>query len=330
MPGNTDFTAVITRTLQAHGDEIVDGVGGQNALLWLFKSKGNLKVIPGGRTVTFPLIYGVNTSFQSYAKYGTVATPDPDILTRSEYPIRIVGGSIVISWLEEAQNAGDREKLIDYGKEKQTEAIVSFGEAMATQLWTVAPGANDMSSIPQQISDSPSTDTTANVGGVDPASTVTINGVARFPWRNATYTTAVTAFNTASAGLTAMSQILNDAAFGPHGPTVFVTTKAIWQLYDVGQAGNRRYTHADLADAGFQNLDYAGLPLLADQQCRASHMYAINTEGIGLYVLRRGNFAVSPRVQAANQFADNILMYMFGNVGLKDRRTQGVITNITG
>ena len=24
MPGNTDFTAVITRTLQAHGDEIVD------------------------------------------------------------------------------------------------------------------------------------------------------------------------------------------------------------------------------------------------------------------------------------------------------------------
>ena len=330
MPGNTDFTAVITRTLQAHGDEIVDGVSLQNALLWLFKSRGNLKVVSGGRTVTSPLIYGLNTSFQSYAKYGTVDTPDPDIITRSEYPVRIVGGSLVLSWLEEAQNAGDREKLIDYAEEKKEEAKISMGTAMASQLWTVAPGTTDMASLPQQISDSPSTDTTANVGGIDPATTYTVNATSFFPWRNQTYTTAVTAFNTSSNGLTAMSQILNDASFGPHGPTVFVTTKAIWQLYDVGQAGNRRYTHADLADAGFQNLDYAGKPVLADSLCRANHFYAINTDGIGLTVLRRGNFAISPRVQAANQFADNILMYMFGNIVLRDRRTQGVITNITG
>ena len=330
MPGNADFTAVITRTLQAHGDEIIDGVSGQNALLWLFKSRGNLKVISGGRTITSPLIYGLNTSFKSYAKYGTVATPDPDIITRSEYGVRIVGGSIVISWLEEAQNAGDREKLLDYGEEKKQESIISMGEAMASQLWTVAPSATDFNSLPQQISDSPSTDTTANVGGIDPATTVVVGSVTRYPWRNATYTTAVTAFNTASAGLTALSQILNDASFGPHGPTVFVTTKAIWQLYDVGQAGNRRYTHADLADAGFQNLDYAGKPMLADELARTAHVYAINTDGIGITVLRRGNFAISPKVQAANQFADNILMYAFGNIVLRDRRTQGVVTNITG
>ena len=330
MPGNTDFTAVITRTLQQHGDEIVDGVSLQNAALWLFKKSGNLKVVNGGRTITSPLIYGINTSFQSYAKYGTVSTPDPDIITRSEYQVRIVGGSIVISWLEEAQNAGDREKLLDYAEEKKQESIISMGSAMTAQLWATAPGSTDLNSIPQQISDSPSTDTTANVGGVDPATTVSIGGTSFFPWRNQTYTTAVTAFNTGSAGLTAMSQILNDASFGPYGPTVYITTKTIWQLYDVGQAGNRRYTHADLADAGFQNLDYAGKPVLADNLCRALHMYAINTDGIGLTVLRRGNFAISPRVQAANQFADNILMYMFGNIVLRDRRTQGVITNITG
>ena len=320
--GNANFTAAISRTLQHHDREIVDAVSGQNALTWLLKSKGNIKVRTGGRNFTHPILFGTNTSFREYTKYEEIDTPDPDILTRAEYSQRILAGSIILSWLEQAQNAGDKEKLLDYGEEKQLEGVVSMGEKLSELLWRASPTSTQWESLPKLVNDSPSTQT--DVGGIDPSAS------GNTYWRNQTYTTAVTAFNTASTGLTAISTLVNNASSGPNGPQVHITTKAIWSLYDVGQAGNRRYTHADLADAGFMNLDYAGKPVLADSSCTASHWFALNTDQLWLQVLRRGNMITTEATAAPKQLADIILMYLFGNLTMGDRRTSGVVTNITG
>src|SRR3990167_287981 len=320
--GNTSYSAAISRTLQHHDTEIVDAVSGQNALLWLLKQRGNLKVRTGGRTFTHPVLYGTNTSFREYTELEEIDTPNPDLITRAEYNVRIIAGSLVIPWLEEAQNAGDREKLLDLAESVKLQAVVSMGEHISTSLWRASPSSTQWESLPKLINDSPSTQT--DVGGIDASST------GNTYWRGQTYTTAVTAFNTSSAGLTAMSTLLNNCVFGPYGPKVIIATKAIWSLYDVGQGGNMRYTHPALADAGFQNLDYAGLPVLADSNCTASHLFMINTEAIYLQVLRRGNMITTSFRPAPKQLADIGLMYLFGNITAGDRRTSGVATSITG
>ncbi len=316
---NSSYSAAVTRTLQRHGDEIFDAVSSNNALLWLLKRAGNIRVEPGGRTFTHPLIYGTNTSFQMYGKYDTISTPDPDILTRSEFDIKIAAGSIVLSWLEEAQNQG-KEALIKYAEEKKQEAIISMGELLGDQVFGTGAVSNDFDGLQKLISDDPSSQT--DVGGINPSS--------YSYWRNQTYTTTVSAFNTGQAGIKAMDTLLLACTFGRFGPKVIVTTKTIWSLYQVGLAGNIRYAHTDLADAGFRSLDYAGLPVLFDDNCPAGHMYMVDTDSLWLQVLRRGNNQVTEFRASTNQLTDVALMYLFGNLTTGSRRTQGVITDITG
>ena len=322
--GNSSFSAVVTRTLQAHGNEIFDAVSTNNAFLWLLRRAGNIKISSGGRTFTHPIIFATNSSFKMYTKFETISTPDPDLVTRAEYAIRIPAGSIVLSWLEEAQNAGVREKLLDYADEKRKEAIISMGELMGDQTTGVEGNntAPNMGGITHLISDTPSTQT--NVGGIDASAS------GNTYWRNTATTTTVTAFNTASEGLTAMDTLLNATTFGRQGPRAVITTKAIWSLYQVGQAANIRYAHADLADAGFRSLDYAGMPVLFDDNIQASHLYMVDTDSLWLQVLRRGNNQLTEFRSSTNQLSDVALMYLFGNLTTGSRRTQGVLTAITG
>ena len=105
--GNSSFTKLITTTLQNLPAEVFDAVSTNNALLYMLQKKGNLKIVSGGRAFTHPIFYKANTSFKSYAKTDTIDTPLMDDITRAEYPIKIVAGSVVISLLEEAMNANE-------------------------------------------------------------------------------------------------------------------------------------------------------------------------------------------------------------------------------
>lgn len=316
---NSSYTAAITRTLAKHGTEIFDAVSTNNALLWLLKQAGNIKVSSGGRVFTHPIIYGTNSSFQMRTKYQTISTPDPDILTRAEYSQKIADGSIVLSWLEEAQNTG-KEALIKLAAEKKQEAIISMGELLGDQVFNDGSVAEDFGGLQQLIHILPATQ--GAVGGITTSSYTY--------WQNKTETTATAAFNTSSAGLKIMDTLLLDCTFGRLGPKVIITTKAIWSLYQVGQAANIRYAHANLADAGFRSLDYAGLPILFDDNCPAGRMYMIDTDSLWLQVLKGGNNQLTDFKASSNQLTDVALMYLFGNMTCGSRRTQGVATGITG
>lgn len=115
---NSSFDRVATVTLQNHGKEIFDNITTNNALLYMLKKRGNIKIVGGGRKFTHPVYYKVNTSFKSYAKLDVIDTPVMDDISRAEYDIKVVAGSLVISTVEEAMNSGDKEKLIDLAEEE--------------------------------------------------------------------------------------------------------------------------------------------------------------------------------------------------------------------
>jgi len=94
--GNTNFSTLITTTLQDHGREIFDAVSTNNALYFMLKQAGNIKVRAGGRTFTHPIIYRTNSSFAAYGKLDTISLPVTDDVTRAEYPIKVMAGSIVL------------------------------------------------------------------------------------------------------------------------------------------------------------------------------------------------------------------------------------------
>src|SRR3990167_2054770 len=133
MPANTNFNAAQTRTTQNWGDEVFDGISTNNSFVWMARQAGNIKVVNGGRTFTHPLLYAVNSSFAARSATATIPTPDPDVLTRSEWPILTISGSVVISLLEDAQNQGESE-LISLLEEKKDEGRISMTEILGDEL----------------------------------------------------------------------------------------------------------------------------------------------------------------------------------------------------
>lgn len=320
--GNSNFSKVITLTLQDHGAEIFDAVSTNNALLYMLKKRENIKVRNGGRTFTHPIFYKQNTSFRTYGKLDPIDTPVMDDITRAEYPIKIVAGSLVLSTFDEAANAGDKTKLLDLVEETKMAAEISMSEVMGDQVFGTGSANDDFDGLQALINDSPSTQT--DVGGINPSA------AGNTYWQNQVYSTAVTAFNTSNAGLIAFNTLLNNATFGRQGPRAVLTTKAIYQLYEIGLTSNIRYVTTELADAGFRHLAYTTMPVVFDDNCPASHAYFVDLDQLWLQVLAQGNMKVTPFEFSHNQLSKTALMYLFGNLTAGSRRTSGVATSITG
>ena len=320
--GNTNFATLATTTLQNFANEIFDNVTTNNPLLFHLKKSGNIKVSSGGRQFTHPVYYKKNDTFGAISKMGTVALNLQDDITRAQYDIKIVAGSIVLSQVEQAMNAGDKEKLIDYLEEKKMGAEITMGETLGVQLWKASPGSDDFDSIPRLISITPSTQ--SDVGGIDStASDQTY-------WRNYVHATTVTAFGTSQAGLNAMDIVLNNTTWGKQGPKIIITTKAIFTLYNLALTANVRYSKLEDGDAGFKNLLYGTLPVMFDDNCVAQRMYFIDTDALKLQVLAQGNMKMTAFQQAPTQLVSSALLHILGNITCGSRRTQGVIQSITG
>ena len=312
--GNTNFTKLITTTLQNLPAEVFDAVSTNNALLYMLQKRGNLKIVSGGRTFTHPIYYKPNTSFKSYAKTDTIDTPLMDDVTRAEFPIKIIAGSVVVSLLEEAMNAGQKEKLIDLAEETVTRAKISMAEVMGDQVFGDGTGANDIDGIQFLNNSAPSTQT--DVGGIDPSA------AGNEYWRNKIGTTADFS-NSAAVSFAKMSALVAECTFGRQGPRVVITTKTLYSEYEALLTSNIRYVTTELADAGFLHLAYQTMPLIFDDNCPSGGMYFIDTDNLWLQVLARGNMELTDMQPSHDQLMRVALLYLFGNLTTGSRRTNG-------
>lgn len=314
---NTSFGRLVTTTLQSHGTEIFDAVSTNNALFYMLKKRGNIRLSPGGRKFTHPIYWAQNSTFQSYAKNAAIGTSIQDDITRAEYDIKCIAGSLALSKQEEAMNAGSKEGLIKLAREVKEGAEISMVEVMGNQVWAAGSG-DDFDGIQSFIEK------------VVPASqTLSPGGIARGTysyWRNQKGATDASDFSTASTGMELWNTLLNDCTFGNQGPTAVFTTKTVYAIYESTLTTNQRYYQTELADAGFRHLAYATMPLLFDDNCPSQGTYFLDLNSLWLQLLARGNFQTTPFQDSINQLTRVALMYVFGNITCGSMRTQGFIT----
>lgn len=320
--GHSSFATLATTTLQNFANEIFDNVVTNNALLYELQKAGNIKVSSGGRQFTHPLLYAQNNTFGAIGKLGTISLAQQDNITRAVYDIKVVAGSVALSQVEMAMNAGDKEKLIDLVEEKKMEAEVAMTEVLGDQVFNTTAGSDDFDGIPFLINTAPSLQST--VGGID--------STGNSYWRNYIHATTVGTFRSTGTdgGLYAMDVCLNNSTFGRQGPKIIITTKAVWTLYQLTLTSNARYTDMAAADGGFKKLYYATLPVYFDDNCVSARMYFIDTSAIRLQVLSQGNMKMTAFEQSHTQLVQSCLLYLLGNLTCGSRRTNAVINSITG
>ena len=140
-----------------------------------------------------------------------------------------------------------------------------------------------------------------------------------------------------------MQSLFGNCTQGGQRPTIIVTTQAVYNIVWAlstgvnstsgvpGQAFPAQASGEDvqLAQAGFSNILFNGVPLLVDSHCPAGNMYFLNEEFMYLYVNPSRDFYIRDFDAPVNQDAYTSLILWAGNLVFNNVARQGVLKSIT-
>lgn len=170
-------------------------------------------------------------------------------------------------------------------------------------------------------------------GAVDDGTTLTTyGGLSRttYTWWKASVDTATTQLT-----LTALQTQFGNQSKGGRHPTLIVTTQANYNRYWVLLTAKQNFyvqpvaVDEQLANAGFTNVLFNGVPFLVDSNCQANTLYMLNEDFINLCVSPRGDFYMEDFQTAINQDAMVAKLFWAGNLYLTNCNVQGKFTAIT-
>lgn len=285
---------------------------------WL-KEKGKLKTVEGGRFLTEPLQYAKNDNVQWIGKGGVVPLNDFEHLTIAQYNWRYLVGSIVRFGVDDQQNRG-KNQIINLMMSKLDNTQNSLVSEMETRLFGASGSADDAIDGLQLLSaDDPTTST--NVGA--------INQSTYSWWRNQTKTMTGSSF--AANGVSEMRTMLNNCGnnLKMDFPDIILSGQTPFEWYEDVNLGYYQITNNKLADAGFINQTFKGIPMVWSPSCADTRMYFLNTNFIYFQYDPMMNFDMTEWKPIPDQVNDRAAQIVLaGSMTVARRRCQGVIHTI--
>ena len=311
MAGNADFDQILSTTLKNYVPKLADNVFTARPLFYALTNGQTIRRISGGAKIVVPIIYGKNTTAASYSGADVIPVTAQDGISAAEYDWKQYAATVTISGIEEAKNNGEAQ-IIDLleGKIMQTEQTII--DNMNVMLWGDGNGngGKDFMGIQGIVA-----------GG-------TLGGINSAAAGNSWWAPTMTNHGAAALTLNAMSSIYNTISVGNDQPTIIFGDQARYEKYESLLQPQLRYTSAEVADAGFQNLLFKGAPVTFDDNCEANAFYFLNTKYLRLVAHTETWFQPTPFVRPTNQDARFAQILCYGQLTCSNRARQGRLFNI--
>ena len=311
MAGNPDFDQILSTTLKNYVPKLADNVFTARPLFYALTNGQTIRRISGGAKIVVPIIYGKNTTAASYSGADVIPVTAQDGISAAEYDWKQYAATVTISGIEEAKNNGEAQ-IIDLleGKIMQTEQTII--DNMNVMLWGDGNGngGKDFMGIQGIVA-----------GG-------TLGGINSAAAGNSWWAPTMTNHGAAALTLNAMSSIYNTISVGNDQPTIIFGDQARYEKYESLLQPQLRYTSAEVADAGFQNLLFKGAPVTFDDNCEAKAFYFLNTKYLRLVAHTETWFQPTPFVRPTNQDARFAQILCYGQLTCSNRARQGRLFNI--
>lgn len=319
-----NYSEIVATTLHYYGDEIVDNVSNNNALLMTLKDKGNVKTVDGGDTIVQSLEYAENQTYQRYSGWEQLDITPSDVITAANFDWKQVGISVSISGLELLKNSG-KEKVFDLLEAKITNAKRTFENNFSTDLYSdgTASGGKQIGGLQLLLADDP---TAGTVGG--------ISRVTWSFWRHSKWSCLTDGGAAASAAniIPNMNSLYLKITKSKPGDYLLVADNNFFGYYEQAMQAIQRITDPNnkMAKAGFQSYMYKTHPIVLDGglggACPANHCYFIETNYLYLRPHKDRNMVpLSPDRVAVDQDGIVKLMGWAGNLTISNARCQGVL-----
>ena len=288
---------------------------------WL-RANGGLEPEEGGRFITVPLRYAKSDNVQFVRRGSSVALTDKEILTVGDEQWRYMVDVIVRFGIDDQQNRG-KNRIMSLMESKLDNSKDSLIDTLETRLAGTA-GTDQFLGLLDIVPDDP-TASGATLHGIDP-STYTW-------WRSQTLTMASQSF--ATQGNIRMNRLLNTCSNNrtQDTPDIIVTGKHPFELYWENTLEQRRVTNKTLGDAGFQNIEFRGVPMIwspvinsSDITATDGRMYFLNTRFIKFVYDPMLFFDMTRWKDIPSQINDRTAQIVVaGNLVTGRRRTHGVL-----
>ena len=315
--GNSDFDEILSTTLKNYVPKLADNVFTARPLFYALTNGQTIRRVNGGAKIVVPIIYGTNSTAGSYSGSDTIATTAQTGITAAEYDWKQYAATVTITGIEEAKNNGEAA-IIDLLEGKIMQAEQTIIQNMNTMFYGNGAGNGGKDFLGLNALVVVGNDSGCAIGGID--ATDSDNS-----WWRSSLTNQGGALT-----LAAMSTMYNNVSVGNDQPTIIITDQDEYEKYEALLQPNLRYTSADVADAGFQNLLFKGAPVTYDSDTDLDgKMFFLNTKYLRLVAHTETWFQPTPFVRPTNQDARYAQILCYGQLTTSNRSRQGMLYGLT-
>lgn len=308
---------IVATTIEKRSKKIADNVSKNNALLSRLKQRGKTRTFSGGRLIYEEVSFAQNGNAGFYSGYDILPTNAQDVISAAQFDIKQAACPVVISGLEELQNAG-AEQMIDLLTSRIDVAESTMQNLVAGSLYSDGTGYGGKEIVGLNAA-VPLANTTGTYGGIDRA-TWTF-------WRNKIKNSA-----DATTLLADMNDLWSNLIRGMERPDLIVVDSIVWLAYVALVQDKQRFTSMDGAgDAGFgfPSIKFMDADMVLDGGiggfCPAGTGFFLNTKYLHFRPHARRNFVpLSPNKRySINQDAEVQILAWAGNMTCSGAQFQG-------
>lgn len=322
MPTLTEqLDNLYTTTWQNMQDTVRDNIFDASPFWFWLKDKGKLDSVMGGRFLTEPLVFDKNDNIAWIGKGGTVSLNDYEFMTIAQYNWKYQAAPIVRFGVDDQQNRG-KNQIISLMNSKLDNTQNSIIDDLESKLFAGAAAGDEIDGLQHLVADDPTAN--ASIGGIN-QSTATNSW-----WRNKTKD--MTGLSFATNGVAQMRTMLNNTMNNrkSDAPDIILSGQVPYEYYeDEAVDTHLRIMDTKLADMGFQNQTFKGIPMIWSPSCADTRMYFLNTNFIKFKYDPSMFFDMTEWKPIPDQPNDRAAQIMLaGAFTVSRRRCQGVMHTI--
>lgn len=317
-----NWSEIATTAIESRTRRLSDNVSDNTAILFQLKKRGRIKPASGGETIAQELAFQEGGTYTRYSGYDNLNISPTDMFSAANFDWKQAAVAITISGLQQLQNSGP-EKMIDLLEARIENAEREMANGIAADCYSdgTADAGKQIGGLQHLVADTP---TSGTVGGIDRATWSF--------WRNVSYSAVTDGGGAATSSniQSYMNATIVQVTRNMDRPDLILADNNYWTLYLESLQTIQRITNADMANAGFRNIEYMGIPVILDGgvggNCPTNHMYMINSNYLHFRPHRDRNMVpLDPDRFATNQDAMVKLIGFAGNMTLSGGKFQAVL-----
>lgn len=296
---------------------IHDNLYRSNVVFFRMNSLNKVK-LQGGTQIEVPLLYANFAAGGPYQGFDLLDVSPSDTVKNAAFdwkqyfvPVSVDGLTLI--------KANSPDAVVNFIEAYFRNAQLAMADNLGTGLWTDA------------VTNTKHIDGLR--GAVDEGTvTATYGGLTRSTntWWKCNLDSSTTTLT-----LAAMQTMWGNCQQGGRHTTLIATTQANYNRYWALSVGGQAFPvqpgghDEQLAQNGFTNMLFNGVPIVADSKCTANHLYFLNEDFFTLYVQSNRDFVMKDFREPVNQDAWTSLLLWAGNLICENCSLQGKMTAVT-